>query len=137
MIADSLFSKGTNSIFYKSFSSTLDFPHNEKVNDYQLQIKTTIQQYQAACHTNMFVFDEVDKAPIGLMDIVKPFIDHNEHINGIDYRKSIFIFLSNTASKDITLQAYRLQKQNINRDSFVSVLLCTNYFDPLRYINVY
>ena len=71
------------------------------------------------CKENIFIFDEVDKMPPGVLDIVKPFMDYYEvgpgenniptqllmylqHIDGVDYRHNIFIFLSNTGGRDIT-----------------------------------
>jgi len=44
----------------------------------------------------LFIFDEMDKMPTGLIDVLKPYLDHHPHVDNIDYRKSIFIFLSNT-----------------------------------------
>ena len=41
----------------------------------------------------MFVFDEIDKMSPGLIDTVKPYLDYYDDLNGIDYRKAIFIFL--------------------------------------------
>ena len=39
----------------------------------------------------------MDKMPIDLIDVLKPFLDHYPPDEGkIDYRQSIFIFLSNT-----------------------------------------
>ena len=41
----------------------------------------------------MFVFDEVDKLPHGLLDVIKPYLDYYEKLGGVDYRKAIFLFL--------------------------------------------
>jgi len=43
--------------------------------------------------------------PPGVIDGIKPFIDHYERVDGLDFRKSIFIFLSNTGGKEITKKA--------------------------------
>jgi hypothetical protein len=43
----------------------------------------------------MFVFDEIDKMPPGLIDTVKPYLDYYDNLNGIDYRKAIFILSIN------------------------------------------
>ncbi|VDK64483.1 unnamed protein product [Anisakis simplex] len=40
--------------------------------------------------------------PPTVMNAIKPFIDHYEHLEGIDYRKSVFIFLSNSGGNEIT-----------------------------------
>lgn len=47
--------------------------------------------------------------PEGLVDGIKPFIDYHEHIHGLDFRRTVFIFLSNTGGKainDIAFQAW-------------------------------
>ena len=31
--------------------------------------------------------------PIGMIDAIKPFIDHYAEIDGVDFRKSMFLFL--------------------------------------------
>lgn len=45
------------------------------------------------CHTNLFVFDETDKIPIGLLDTIKAYIDFYPEVDGVGFRKSVFIFL--------------------------------------------
>lgn len=41
----------------------------------------------------MFIFDEMDKMHPGLIDSIKPYLDYYEKLDGISYRKAIFIFL--------------------------------------------
>ena len=88
----------------------------------QIQLRDWISGNVTACRQNIFIFDEVDKMPPGVLDIVKPFLDyyevtgsscrffmscrsHFQHIDGVDYRQNIFIFLSNTGGKEITKTA--------------------------------
>ena len=50
------------------------------------------------------------KMPEGVMDAIKAFVDYHESIGGVDFRRSIFIFLSNTGGKEIThktMEAWR------------------------------
>jgi len=35
----------------------------------------------------------MDKMPVGIIEAIKPFIDHYPEIDGTDFRKSIFLFL--------------------------------------------
>jgi hypothetical protein len=70
------------------------------------------------CHTNLFVFDETDKIPIGLMDTIKAYIDFYPEVDGIAFRKSVFIFLSNSAAKDIAQLTLSFDKQKIDRNDF-------------------
>ena len=65
-------------------------------NDKQLMkewIKNNITQVVKRCQRSLFIFDEIDKLPEGVIDAIKPFVDYNKYIDSIDYRKSIFIFL--------------------------------------------
>jgi len=41
----------------------------------------------------MFIFDEMDKMHPGLIDTIKPFVDFHHKLDGVSYRKAIFIFL--------------------------------------------
>lgn len=41
----------------------------------------------------MFIFDEMDKMHPGLIDGIKPYLDFYDNLNGVSYRKAIFIFL--------------------------------------------
>lgn len=54
------------------------------------------------CPRQLFVFDEVDKMPPGILNGIKPILDYNRNIDKTDYRKSVFIFLSNTGGTDVT-----------------------------------
>ena len=69
-----------------------------------------------ACPQSVFIFDEMDKMPEGVIDAIKPFIDYHELIQGIDFRRSIFIFLSNTGGRQITHKALEFWKQGLARE---------------------
>lgn len=47
----------------------------------------------SACARSIFIFDEMDKMHAGLIDSIKPFLDYYEQLDGVSYRKAIFIFL--------------------------------------------
>ena len=64
------------------------------------------------------MFDETEKIPIGLMDTIKAYIDFYQEVDGIGFRKSVFIFLSNSAAKDIAQFTLSYDKQNIHRNDF-------------------
>ena len=102
IIAEHLFTKGMESKFVHLYVSTLHFPHESRLETYKDQLREWIKGNVSLCGKAMFIFDEMDKMPGGLIDTIKPYIDHYPEINGVDYRKSIFIFLSNTGGNDIT-----------------------------------
>ncbi|CAF0915440.1 unnamed protein product [Brachionus calyciflorus] len=117
-IANSMFERGVKSKFFKLFIASRDFPHNEKIDEYRETIIKTIETTVKQCHTNLFVFDETDKIPIGLIDTIKAYIDFYTEVDGIAFRKSVFIFLSNSAAKDIAQLTLSYDKQNVYRDDF-------------------
>lgn len=117
-VADAFFLKGSRSKFFKQFIATKDFPHNDRLDEYKDLIKRTIEDTVKECGRALFVFDETDKIPIGLMDTIKPYIDFNPQIDGVDYRNSVFMFLSNSAGKDISQLTLNLDRNNVKRQDF-------------------
>jgi hypothetical protein len=117
-IANSLFARGVRSKFFKLFIASRDFPHNDKIDEYRETIIKTIESTVKQCHTNLFVFDETDKIPIGLIDTIKAYIDFYPEVDGIMFRKSVFIFLSNSAAKDIAHLTLNFDKQVRDRNDF-------------------
>lgn len=95
-IAESLFKKGTKSSYVKIYISTLHFHDDRKVLEYQQNLRDWILGNVTRCPDSLFIFDEVDKMPVGVLDALKPFMDHHSVINGIDMSQVIFILLSNT-----------------------------------------
>ena len=53
---------------------------------FQLQLIDWITSNVSACERSLFVFDEVDKIPNGVLDAVTPFLDYHEEIDGVDFR---------------------------------------------------
>ena len=94
-----------------------------------MNLQDTIFKIVKKCPQSLFVFDEVDKMPEGLVDAVKPFIDHHECIKKesyeecVDFRRSIFIFLSNTGGAEINEIVFQAWIEGRNRESIQYVEL--------------
>lgn len=101
IIAENLYTLGMYSQYTHQVIATHDFPHKEKLLTYKDKLKNFITENVKKCPRTLFIFDEVDKVPAGLMDTLKPFLEHHLQVGGVDYRKAIFIFLSNTGAKTI------------------------------------
>lgn len=65
---------------------------------FQEQLQNWIRGNVSACAHSVFIFDEMDKMHQGLIDAIKPFLDYYEQVDGVSYRKAIFIFLRSVAS---------------------------------------
>jgi len=115
-IAESLYTKGLASKFVHLFIATVDFTDEERVDEYKLQLQDWIRGNVSQCAQTLFIFDEVDKMPYGLLDAVKAFVDYHKSIGGVDFRRSIFIFLSNTGGREISNTAFEFWKRGRKRE---------------------
>uniref|UniRef100_A0A914VBV2 Torsin n=1 Tax=Plectus sambesii TaxID=2011161 RepID=A0A914VBV2_9BILA len=102
IIAQHLYARGMDSAFVHLFIGGLHFPHSDDVESYKRQLRSWIIGNVTACERSLFIFDEVDLMDEGVLDAIKPFINHYPQVNGVDFRKSTFIFLSNRGGDDIT-----------------------------------
>ncbi|XP_058380105.1 prosalusin isoform X3 [Diceros bicornis minor] len=64
-------------------------------------LKSWVQGNLTACGRSLFLFDEMDKLAPGLMEVLRPFLGPSWVVYGTNYRKAIFIFISNTGGEQI------------------------------------
>ncbi|GCC31384.1 torsin-1A-like isoform X1 [Chiloscyllium punctatum] len=102
LIAQNLYRKGLDSKYVHVFVSTLHFPHVQFIDKYQSNLQKWIHGNVSQCARSMFIFDEMDKMHPGLINAIKPFLDYSSDVDKVDYRKAIFIFLSNTGGDKIS-----------------------------------
>ncbi|XP_069695885.1 torsin-1B-like isoform X3 [Periplaneta americana] len=86
-IKDNIYKLGSKSKFAHFFAGRSDFAIAEKTDIYKINLMDWIRGNVTQCPMSLFVFDEVDKMPSGVLDAIKPFLDYHEEINGVDYRK--------------------------------------------------
>ncbi|XP_078082380.1 torsin-1A-like [Mustelus asterias] len=101
LLAQNLYRNGMNSKNVHVFVSTLHFPHAQLIDQYQNELQMWIRGNVTSCPRSMFIFDEMDKMHPGLINAIKPFLDYTSAVDKVDYRKAIFIFLSNTGGDQI------------------------------------
>ena len=94
-VAESMFSKGLKSQFAHFFSGPLHFPESQSPEIHQLHVQDWIRTNVSKCQQSLFIFDEVDKMHPKILNAIKPFIDTHESIDNVDFRKSVFVLLSN------------------------------------------
>ncbi|XP_021934333.1 torsin-1B isoform X2 [Zootermopsis nevadensis] len=114
-IINSLYKLGLQSKYAHFFAGRSNFPMESKVDTYKMELTELIRGKVTECERSLFVFDEVDKIPKGVLDAVKPFLDYHEQINGVDFRKAIFIFLSNTGSQVIVERLMKMWENGTKR----------------------
>ncbi|XP_037348516.1 prosalusin isoform X2 [Talpa occidentalis] len=80
----------------------------------QKDLKSWVQGNLTACGRSLFLFDEMDELAPGLMEVLRPFLGPSWVVYGTNYRKAIFIFISNTGGEQINrvvLEAWRSRRE--------------------------
>ncbi|XP_071322747.1 torsin-1A-like isoform X2 [Trachinotus anak] len=116
LIAENIYKEGMDSSFVHVFTSTLHFPHPSQYLTYKSQLQQWIKGNVTNCERSMFIFDEMDKMHPGLIDSIKPYLDYYDKLDGVSYRKAIFIFLSNAGGDSIAQTALDFWKAGQNRE---------------------
>jgi len=116
LIAENIYKEGTNSKYVHIYLSTVHFPDKDRVEFYKNQLQNEIKAKVKSCARSLFIFDEVDDMDPGIIDAIKPFLDYHPVIDGVDYRKSIFIFLSNTGAQKIYTTAKKNWESGLARE---------------------
>lgn len=120
LIAKNLYAYGEKSKFVRKIMASYDFPsvidNNEDLEVYRRKLKDMIRTQVEICERSLFIIDEVDKLPQGIIDVLKPFVDYGARIDGNNYYKSIFILLSNTGGKQLNDYAYKMYQTGQKRD---------------------
>ncbi|XP_065669628.1 torsin-1A-like [Hydra vulgaris] len=101
IVAQHLYKNGLNSKFVHKKIAAIHYKHKSDLEKYKIELTNFIETNTKKCERSLFIFDEVDKFPEGLADVLKPYLDFHHALEGTDYRKNIFIFLSNTAADRI------------------------------------
>lgn len=111
IITDNLFKLKDKSQYVHIFNSEIHFKHPEKINVYKDNLHSWIYHNVTKCERSIFIFDEMDHMPEGMIDVLIPFLGHSVQVDGVDFRKTIFIFLSNTGG-DLIMKAVLRQWEN-------------------------
>eukprot|EP00058_Branchiostoma_floridae_P023919 XP_002609409.1 hypothetical protein BRAFLDRAFT_86511 [Branchiostoma floridae] len=119
MIAESLFLDGLNSPCVRLNIATKHYPHHDShsIKGYKDKLHRLIPEAIRSCPRTLFIFDETDKMPESLIDAIKPYVDGSP-VDGQNFNKAMFLFLSNTAAGTITDKFVELRKGGMERKNF-------------------
>ena len=53
---------------------------------YQDQVRSWVKGNVTICPHSLFVFDEVDKMPTGVLDGIRAYLDYIDTVDSVDYR---------------------------------------------------
>ena len=113
IIARHVFKEGMNSNFVHAVFD--EFRDKSQIDKYKEQLKSWVKGNVSRCERSLFIFDEMQNWPVGLLDELTLFLGHHQKIRGVDYRKSIFIFLSDIGSSNITEEVLKNRKAGKER----------------------
>ncbi|XP_028856621.1 prosalusin isoform X2 [Denticeps clupeoides] len=100
MLGRHLYGSAMGSPYIHQFVPTLHFPIPERVQLYRLHLKRWIEGNLTTCARSIFIFDEMEKMPLGLIDVLEPFLGPSHVVFQTNYRKAIYIFIS-TAGEEV------------------------------------
>lgn len=112
IVAENIYVNGMDSKYVHFLSATKDFQHENLLEDYMDKMKQTIETSVQECPRSMFIIDEMDKLLPGLIDTLRPYVDLNNNMEGIDYRQSLFFFLSNTGGDAVVEKTIQEVSEN-------------------------
>uniref|UniRef100_A0A8R1I567 Torsin n=1 Tax=Caenorhabditis japonica TaxID=281687 RepID=A0A8R1I567_CAEJA len=132
IIANNTFRLGLRSSFVQHIVATVDYPDKTKIHDYQIELRQRILSTAQKCGRAMFIFDETDKLPEQLLGSIKPFLDYYTTVSNVDFRRNIFIFLSNKGGgkiAEITLNQYENEypREELKLESFERDLMSFSF----------
>ncbi|XP_075691508.1 prosalusin isoform X1 [Rhinoderma darwinii] len=111
-----LYKDGNRSPYVHRFSPILHFPHAQNVNQYKDDLKLWIQGNLTACSRSMFLFEEMDKMHPGMIDVITPFLGPSWVVFGSNYKKAIFVFVSNSGGEAINNVALKFWREHKDRE---------------------
>lgn len=59
----------------------------------QEELKSWVKGNLTECARSVFIFDEMEKMPPGLVDVLEPFLGPSHVVFRTNYRKAIYIFI--------------------------------------------
>ncbi|XP_003379108.1 torsin-1A [Trichinella spiralis] len=135
-IAESIYKYGMKSTFVRYFIGGYHFPDRKLVDVYKQQLREWIKGNVSTCQYSLFIFDEVDRMPPGVLDAIKPFLEYTQMVDGVDFTKSsrclvwhlvyrsleyllvwVKFSYSNVGGSDIAKYVYDVWKQGLPRES--------------------
>ncbi|XP_067128883.1 torsin-1A-like [Centruroides vittatus] len=115
LIAENLYAQGMESKYVHLFITTRDFKFDNELNEYKRNLELKIYSSVASCESSLFIFDETDMMPTELINVMKPYVDNYNDIDGINFRRAIFIFLNNIGSEAIENLTHRVWEEDRKR----------------------
>ncbi|KAG9354426.1 hypothetical protein JZ751_001135 [Albula glossodonta] len=116
MLGRRLFGAAMSSPYIHQFIPTLHFPLLDHVKEYRSVLKQWVEGNLTACARSIFIFDEMERMPPGVMDVLVPFLGPSHVVFQTNYRKAIYIFISTAGEKIINKLAMETRQAGKERE---------------------
>ncbi|XP_031695212.1 prosalusin isoform X2 [Anarrhichthys ocellatus] len=113
MLGNHLYGLAMSSPYVHQFVPMLHFPLPDRVQEYR-ELKSWVQGNLTECARSIFLFDEMEKMPPGLIDVLEPFLGPSHVVFRTNYRKAIYVFISTSGEEVIHRKA--LESRQAGRD---------------------
>ncbi|KAL4623128.1 torsin-2A-like [Arapaima gigas] len=101
MVGRHLYGTAMSSPYIHQFIPTLHFPRLDQVQHYKLDLRRWVEGNLTSCARSIFIFDEMEKMPPGVIDVLVPFLGPDYVLFQTNYRKAIYIFISTVGEEVI------------------------------------
>ena len=103
VVAESLYKRGMESRFVHLYMGSMDFPHADpaSVQRYSDELRRAVLGNLSSCEHSLFIFDEVDKMPAGVLSGIRSLMDFHGQLRGVRLAGAIFLLLSNTGGRAV------------------------------------
>ncbi|XP_053182157.1 prosalusin [Scomber japonicus] len=114
MLGNHLYGSAMSSPYVHQFIPTLHFPLANRVDEYREELKIWVKENLTDCARSVFIFDEMEKMPPGVIDVLEPFLGPSHVVFRTNYRKAIYVFISTVGEEVINKVA--LEQRQAGRD---------------------
>uniref|UniRef100_A0A4W4HC16 Torsin n=2 Tax=Electrophorus electricus TaxID=8005 RepID=A0A4W4HC16_ELEEL len=114
MLGRYLYGTAMGSTYIHQYVPTLHFPLADRVRQYRSELKRWVLGNLTACARSIFIFDEMEKMPPGVIDVLEPFLGPSHVVFQTNYRKAIYVFIS-TVGKEV-INKVALESRQAERD---------------------
>ncbi|KAJ8285598.1 hypothetical protein GJAV_G00028660 [Gymnothorax javanicus] len=121
MLGRHLYGAAMNSRYIHQFIPTLHFPLNNRAQEYKSALKRWVEGNLTACPRSIFIFDEMERMPPGVIDVLVPFLGPSHVVFQTNYRKAIYIFISTTGQDIINKFALETRMAGKEREDIQQV----------------
>ncbi|XP_069039454.1 prosalusin [Lepisosteus oculatus] len=116
MLGKHLYGTTMGSPYIHQFIPTFHFPSAERVQHYKTELKRWVEGNLTACARSIFIFDEMEEMPPGLIDVLAPFLGPSHVVFQTNYRKAIYIFISTAGEELINQRALETRLSGQERE---------------------